>query len=138
MTSASNHPAAMPTDAAARIDAVAGRIATDWGHHGHTALTTMIAELYTDLAVLPTRYTPQQRAEMIVEAAHTTTSELTTLLDDYLYCEADRPPVTDYGWIMHTEDRHHSITAMLGSISLTVFPAFFISRFRLPGIGRRR
>ncbi len=60
MTSASNHPpAAMPTDAAARIDAVAGRIATDsGGHHGHTALTTMIAELYTDLAVLPTRYTP--------------------------------------------------------------------------------
>ena len=62
MTSASKHPTAVTTDVAARIDTVADRIATGWGRHGHTALTTMIAELYTDLAVLPTHYTPPNNA----------------------------------------------------------------------------
>ncbi len=42
MTSASNHPTAVQAHAAARIGAVADRIATHWGHYGHTALTTMI------------------------------------------------------------------------------------------------
>lgn len=41
MTSASNHPAAVLD--ANLIDAVADRIATEWGHHGHTALAAMIA-----------------------------------------------------------------------------------------------
>lgn len=112
MTSASNHPAA-----AERIDAVAERIATDWGHHGHTALTTMIAELYTDLAVLPPDWSSQQRARAITEAADTTASELTTLLDDSIYQQDDRPPVTAYGWIMHTDDRHHAVTDILATIT---------------------
>ena len=47
MTSASNPPAVLDTD---RIDATAERIATDWAYHGHSVLTAMIAELYTDLA----------------------------------------------------------------------------------------
>lgn len=115
MTSASKHPTAVTTDVAARIDTVADRIATGWGRHGHTALTTMIAELYTDLAVLPTHYTPQQRSEIITEAADTTAGELATLLDDYINREADRPPVTNYGWTMHTDDRHHAITTMIAS-----------------------
>ena len=103
MTSASKHPTAVTTDVAARIDTVADRIATGWGHHGHTALTTMIAELYTDLAVLPTHYTPQQRSEIITEAADTTAGELATLLDDYINREADRPPVTN----RRPPPRHH-------------------------------
>lgn len=115
MTSASNHPAAVPDDA--RIGAVADRIVADWGHHGHTALTTMIAELYTDLAVLPPHWTPHQRTEAITEASDTTTSELTALLDDYIYQEADRPPVTDYGWTLHADDRHHALTAMLATLT---------------------
>ncbi|MBN7374599.1 hypothetical protein [Mycobacteroides abscessus] len=115
MTSASNRPAAVPD--ADRIDAVADRIATDWGHHGHTALTAMFAELYTDLAVLPTHYTPQQRAQVITDAADTTAGELTTLLDESIYGEADRPPATEYGWTMHTADCHRTITAMLALIS---------------------
>ena len=115
MTSASNHPAAVLD--ADRIDAVAGHIADDWGHHGHTALTAMIAELYTDLAVLPPHYTPQQRAQVITDAADTTASELTTLLDESNYQEADRPPATEYGLTMHTDDRHHAVTAMLAFIS---------------------
>jgi len=115
MTSASDHPAAVLD--AGRIDAVADRIASDWGHHNHAALTAMIAELYTDLAVLPPHYTPQQRAEVITDAADTTAGELTTLLDESIYREADRPPVTAYGLTMHTDDRRPAITAMLVFIS---------------------
>lgn len=107
----------MQAHAAARIGAVADRIATHWGHYGHTALTTMIGELYTDLAVLPPHWSPHRRTEMITEAADTTTSELTALLDDYLYQEADPPPVTEYGWTMHTVDRQHAVTAMLATLT---------------------
>lgn len=112
MTSASNPPAVLDTG---RIDAAAERIATGWGHHGHSTLTAMITELYTDLAVLPPRYTPHQRAAIITDAADTTASELITLLDDCIYHEADRPPVTAHGWVMHTDDRHHALTAALAS-----------------------
>ena len=41
MTSASNPATVLDTG---RIDAVAERIATHWGHHGHSTLTVMIAE----------------------------------------------------------------------------------------------
>lgn len=115
MTSASNHTATM--SAAARVDAVADRIATDWGHHSHTGLTTMITELYTDLAVLPAHWTPHHRAEVLTEAADSTTSELMTLLDDYLDHEADRPLVTDYGTTMHTDDRRYAAAAMLAALT---------------------
>jgi hypothetical protein len=54
---------------------------------------------------------------MITEAADTTTSELTTLLDDYVYEEADRPSVTEYGWAMHTDDRHQAATATLATFT---------------------
>lgn len=112
MTSASNPPAVLDTD---RIDAVAERIATDWGHHGHRTLTAMITELYTELAVLPPHYTPQHRAAIISDAADTTASELSTLLDDCIDHEANRPLVTEYGWVMHTDDRHHALTAALAT-----------------------
>jgi hypothetical protein len=112
MTSASNPPAVLD---ASRIDAVAERIATDWGHHGHNAIAAMIAELYTDLAVLPPRYTPHQRADIITDAAEITASELMTTLDEYVYEEADRPAVTDYGWVMHTDDRHTAVVAALSN-----------------------
>lgn len=115
MTSASDQPAAVLV--ADRIDAVADRIATHWGHHGHIALTTMIAELYTDLTVLPPPYTPQQRTQVITDAADTTASELTTILDDHIYQEADQPPATEYGLTMHTDDRHHTVTAMLAALA---------------------
>ncbi|MCV7074326.1 hypothetical protein H7H73_32715 [Mycobacterium rufum] len=80
-------------------------------------VTAMIAELYTDLAVLPPHYTPQQRAEVITDAADTTATELTTLLDASIHQEADRPPVTEYGSTMHTDDRHHALTAMLATLA---------------------
>lgn len=110
MTSASNPPAVLDTD---RIDATAERIATDWAHHGHSVLTAMIAELYTDLAVLPPRYTPDQRADILTDAADSTATELMTMLDNDIYQEADRPPVTEYGWVMHTDDRHTALVAAL-------------------------
>lgn len=113
MTSASSHPAAVPDAAAARIDAVAERIAGDWGHHGHAALTAMIAELYTDLAALPSHWPQQQRTQRITDAADTTATELSTLLDDCVYYEADRPPLTADGATLHTSDRHEALTAML-------------------------
>ncbi|SKS11146.1 Uncharacterised protein [Mycobacteroides abscessus subsp. abscessus] len=112
MTSASNHTGAVP-DAAARIDAVAERIAADWGHHGHAALTAMITELYTDLAALPSHWSPQQRTQRITDAADTTATQLITLLDDCVYHEADRPPLTADGATLHTSDRHQALTAML-------------------------
>ncbi|GJJ23659.1 MULTISPECIES: hypothetical protein [Mycobacteriaceae] len=110
MTSASNPPAVLDTD---RINATAERIATDWAHHGYSALTAMIAELYTDLADLPPHYTPDQRADILTDAADVTAAELMTMLDDYIYQEADRPPVTEYGWVMHTDDRHTAAVAAL-------------------------
>lgn len=112
MTSASSHPAAavLNTD---RIDATAERIAIDWAHHGYSVLTAMIAELYTDLADLPPRYTPDQRADILTDAADITATELMTMLDDFVYQEADRPPVTEYGWVMHTDDRHTAVVAAL-------------------------
>lgn len=117
MTSASNPPpAALDTG---RIDAVADRIATDWGHHGHTALTAIITELYTDLAALPPHYTASQRTEAITDAADTTAGELTTMLDDHINQETDQPPVTEYGWVMHTDDCHHALTAALASHTAT-------------------
>ncbi|MBX9918540.1 hypothetical protein A9W98_20740 [Mycobacterium gordonae] len=111
MTSASSHPAAavLNTD---RVDATAERIAIDWAHHGHSVLTAMIAELYTDLADLPPRYTPDQRADILTDAADITATELMTMLD-FVYQEADRPPVTEYGWGMHTDDRHTAVVAAL-------------------------
>lgn len=112
MTSASNPPAVLDTG---RIDATAERIATDWAHHGHSVLTAMIAELYTDLAVLPPRCTPDERAGILTDAANVTATELMTMLDDYIYQEADRPPVTEHGWAMHTHDHHTAITAALTS-----------------------
>ncbi|BBZ85348.1 hypothetical protein MABM_52640 (plasmid) [Mycobacteroides abscessus] len=112
MTSASNPPAVLDTN---RIDATAERIATDWGHHGHNTITTMITDLYTEIAAIPTHYTPQQRADIITDAADTTATELMTMLDDYIYQEADRPPVTEHGWVMHTPDHHTAITAALTS-----------------------
>lgn len=115
MTSASNRPAAVPATAA-RIDAATDRIASDWGHHSHTGLSAMLAELYSDLAVLPPRWTSHQRTEAIADAADTTTSELTALLDDYIHHEADHSPITDYGTTPHTDDRHHAITAMLTAL----------------------
>lgn len=114
MTSASNHATTTP---AARIDAIADRIATDWGHHSHTALTTMIADLYTDLAGLPPHWTPHQCTEILTEAADITTTELTSLLDDYLYHEADRPPITNEGVTLHTEDRRSTVAAMLAALT---------------------
>ena len=117
MTSASNPPT-VPV-VGARIDAVADRIATGWGHHTHTRLTAVIAQLYTDLAVLSPHWSPRQRAEWITDAADaTTTTELTTLLDDYLDHAADHPPVTDYGSTLHTDDRHDAVTAMLAALTI--------------------
>lgn len=110
MTSASNPPAVLDTD---RIDATAERIAIDWAHHGHSVLTAMIAELYTDLAVLPPRCTPDERAGILTEAADVTATELMTMLDDYICQEADRPPVIECGWVMHTDDRHTAVVAAL-------------------------
>ncbi|MAT05310.1 MAG: hypothetical protein CL424_09745 [Acidimicrobiaceae bacterium] len=75
----------------------------------------MISQLYTDLAELPPHYTASQRAEATTDAADTTAGELSTLLDDYINQQADRSPVTEYGWVMHTEDRHHALTAALAS-----------------------
>ncbi|WP_133176300.1 hypothetical protein, partial [Mycobacteroides abscessus] len=49
MTSASNTSPVLDAD---RIDATAERIATDWGHHGHSTITAIITELYAELAVL--------------------------------------------------------------------------------------
>lgn len=115
VTSDLGRPAAA-LDAPDRIEAAAHRIATDWGHHGHSAVTEMIAELYTDLAVLPTHYTPQRRTSAIADAADTTAGELTSLLDNYIDQEADRPPVTEYGWTMHNEDRHDAIIATLATL----------------------
>ena len=110
MTSASNPPAVLDTD---RIDATAERIATEWGHHGHNTLTAMIAELYTEIASLSTHYTHQQRAGILTDAADITATELMTMLDNDIYQEADRPPVTEYGWVMHTDDRHTALIAAL-------------------------
>lgn len=115
MTSASNHPTVVPD--AARIDAVADRIATDWGHHGHTTLTTMIVELYTDLAVRPAHWTPQQHAAVIDDAADITTTELTTLLDDHLDRDAISPHITEYGWAEHSEDRQYAATTVLAALT---------------------
>ena len=112
MTSASNPPAILDTG---RIDAVAERIATSWGHHGHRVLAAMITELYTDLALLPPHYTPNHRAKVIADAADTTASELIALLDAHIQHEADRPPVSEYGWVMHADDRHHALTAALAT-----------------------
>ncbi|PVB36559.1 hypothetical protein DDK07_24705 [Mycobacteroides abscessus] len=94
-----------------RIDATAERIATDWGHHGHSTITAIITELYAELAHFPAHFNPQQRDAIITDAADTTASELTTLLDDHIYQEADQPPVTEYGWVMHTDDRHAAVVA---------------------------
>ncbi|MHA0290192.1 hypothetical protein ACXYX3_27630 (plasmid) [Mycobacterium sp. C3-094] len=99
-----------------RIATVAERIAADWGNHGHATVSAMIAELYIDVAVLPPHYTPDQRVNILTDAADTTTSELTTMLDDHIHEEADRPPVTEHGWTMHTEDRHHALTAALSNL----------------------
>lgn len=132
MTSASD-PTTTP-EVAARIDAVADRIAADWGHHTHTALTTMITELYTDLAGLPPHRTPHQHTEILTEAADITTTELTTLLDDYLDHEADRPPVTDYGALLHAEDRQHAITAMLAALAADHITGWLIERTVDPSV----
>lgn len=113
MTSASNP--AVP--GSARIEALAERIAVDWGHHTHTVLTAMIADLYTDLVVIPPQLIPQRRTAVIGDAADTTASELITLLDDYLDRETDHPPVTEYGWTTHTDTRHHAVTAMLAALT---------------------
>ncbi|OHU46014.1 hypothetical protein BKG82_28680 [Mycobacteroides chelonae] len=98
---------------ASRIDATAERIAIDWGHHGHNVLTAMIAELYTELSSFPTHYTPQQRADILTDAADITATELMTMLDNDIYQETDRPPITEYSWIMHTDDRHTALIAAL-------------------------
>jgi hypothetical protein len=108
---------AAPLDARDRIDAVADRIATDWGHHGHGAVTEMIAELYTDLAVFSCAWPEQRRRRFVLDAADTTAGELTVILDDYIYREADRPPVTEYGLTVQVEDRHHAVTAMLAALT---------------------
>ena len=112
MTSASNTSPVLDAD---RIDATAERIATDWGHHGHSTITAIITELYAELAHFPAHFNPQQRDAIITDAADTTASELTTLLDDHIYQEADQPPVTEYGWVMHTDDRHAAVVAALAS-----------------------
>ncbi|MEN4472700.1 hypothetical protein [Mycolicibacterium cosmeticum] len=112
MTSASNPPAVLDTD---RIDATAERIAIDWGHYGHSTITAIITEIYAELAYFPVHFAPQQRDAIITDAADTTASELTTLLDDHIYQEADQPPVTEYGWVMHTDDRHTAVAAALAS-----------------------
>lgn len=38
-----------------------------------------------------------------------------TMLDEYIHQDANRPPVTEYGWVMHSDDRHTAITAALTS-----------------------
>lgn len=37
------------------------------------------------------------------------------MLDDHIDHEADRPPVTEYGWVMHTDDRHTAVVSALAS-----------------------
>lgn len=85
------------------------------GHHGHNTVTTMIAKLYNEIAALPEHYTPQQRADIITDAADTPATELMTMLGDYIYQEADRPPVTEHGWVVHSDDRHTAVVATLTS-----------------------
>ncbi len=99
----------------------------------------MIAQLYTDLAVLsPPHWSPRQRAEWITDAADaTTTTELTTLLDDYLDRDADHPPVTVYGSTLHTDDRHDAVTAMLAALTidhLTGWITSGLADFSWPGL----
>lgn len=114
MTSNNCHPA-VGLSVISHIDAVAERIAADWGHHGHVALTEMIAELYADLVTLPAHYTQQQRSDAIAEAADTTVGELISMLDDHIYEEADRPPATADGCVMHAEDRNRAVQAVLAA-----------------------
>jgi hypothetical protein len=51
-------------------------------------------------------------------------------------------PKTVERWVTQARVPHRThrlkVASVGGSISLTVFPAFFISRFRLPASGRRR
>lgn len=110
MTSASNPAPVLDTG---RIDAAAERIATNWGHHGHRTLAAMITELYTELAPLPTHYTPHHRAAIITDAAghHRQRTDHPARRPH----PATKPTghrSTDHGWVMHTvmhtDDRHHA------------------------------
>jgi hypothetical protein len=100
------------------VAATATRIASGWGQEfHHTALAAEIADFYGDLVDFPPAWSEQRRRQFVVDAADTTAGELTVILDDFIYREADRPPVTEYGSIMHGEDRHHAVTAMLAALT---------------------
>ena len=57
-----------------------------------------------------------------------------------MHDESNAPQNTSFPTALPTCDgeRSGSLTANYGTISLTVFPAVSISRFRPPGNGRRR
>ena len=60
----------------APVDALAARIAADWGELTHTAVVAMIANLYTDLIVVPPSWPTHRRHTLVTEAANTTATEL--------------------------------------------------------------
>lgn len=106
------------TDQSTAVATTATRIADGWGDvFHHTALTAEIAELYKDLVDFPPTWSDHRRRSLVLDAADTTAGELTVILDDYIYREADRPPVTEYGPTMHSEDRHRAVTAMLAALT---------------------
>jgi hypothetical protein len=99
------------------VTAAATGIAGSWGQGHHTAVIAEIAKLYDDLIRLPKEWSEQRRQSFVLDAADTTAGELITVLDDHIYQEADRPPVTEYGWTVHTEDRHDAVTATLTALT---------------------
>lgn len=100
------------------VAVAASRIARGWGQDfHHTALTAEIAGLYENLINFPPTWPDQQRRALVLDAADNTASELTVILDDYIYREADRPPITESGSTMHSEDRHSAVTAMLAALT---------------------
>lgn len=93
----------MESDTAARVTALAARIAASWGQDfHHTPLAAVISDLYLDLIAFPPAWPEHRCAAFATDAADTTAMELTTLLDDHLdtYTQAGHGapfhPVTDH------------------------------------------
>lgn len=101
----------------APVDALAARIAEDWGQLPHTAVAAMIADLYADLIVVPPSWPTHRRHTLLTETADTTATELSALLDDYLDRDAAAPHTTEHGWSAHPEDRHHATTTALAALT---------------------
>lgn len=72
-------------DVAVRVTEVADRVAAGWGHDfHHAALTAIVADLYDELVSFSRGWSEHRRQAFIAEAADTTASEVTSLLDDHL------------------------------------------------------